>query len=208
LRTGHVRRRGSRTTQAGLALCLALVAVIALATGSASAAPASNTQTVSVQSNEADLGGFALQTPVVITDPILPVPLVLTDLTVKATATWSGDLTTKLAWDDDKVRQGADLQVARRATQTSGKMHFRWRLSGKIEGIEFGPTTIDKDDVTCDPKLSGGGFECETDSPGLALPGALLRGQGLHRGQVRRHAAGRRRDPWPVHRRQRHRRPG
>ena len=27
--------------------------------------------------------------------------------------------------------------------------------------------------MTCDPKLSGGGFECETDSPGLALPGAV-----------------------------------
>jgi len=52
-------------------------------------------------------------------------------------------------------------------------MHFKWQLSGEIEGIDFGPTTIDKDNVTCDPKLSGGGFECETDSPGLALPGAV-----------------------------------
>ena len=52
-------------------------------------------------------------------------------------------------------------------------MHFKWQLSGGIEGIDFGPTTIDKDNVTCDPKLSGGGFECETDSPGLALPGAV-----------------------------------
>ncbi len=91
-----------------------------VAAGPASAAPASNTQTVSVQSNEANLGGFKLQAPVVIPDPLLPVPIVLTDLTVSAKATWSGDLTTKLAWDDDKVRQGADLQVARRATQTSG----------------------------------------------------------------------------------------
>jgi hypothetical protein len=144
-----------------------------VATGSASAAPASNTQTVSVQSKEASLGGFKLEAPLVIVDPILPVPIVLTDLTVSAKATWTGDLTTKLAWNDDKVRQGADLQVARLATQTSGTMHFKWQLSGEIEGIDFGPTTIDKDNVTCDPKLSGGGFECETDSPGLALPGAV-----------------------------------
>jgi hypothetical protein len=173
METGVLRRPRRRTTQAALALCLALGAAGSLTTGSAWAAPASNAQTVSVESNEADLGGFQLQAPVVITDPILPVPIVLTDLTVGATATWSGDLTTKLAWDDAKVRQGADLQVSRQATQASGTMHFKWQLSGKIDGFDFGPTTIDKDNVTCDPKLSGGGFECETDSPGLALPGAI-----------------------------------
>lgn len=172
MNTGFKRRLGGRKTQAVLALCLALVAAM-VATGSASAAPASNMQTVSVQSNEANLGGFKLEAPVPIIDPILPIPIILTDLTVSAKATWSGDLTTKLAWDDAKVRQGADLQVARLATQTSGTMHFKWQLSGEIDGIDFGPTTIDKDNVTCDPKLSGGGFECETDSPGLALPGAV-----------------------------------
>jgi hypothetical protein len=57
----------------------------------------------------------------------------------------------------DKVEQGADLQVARVATQTSGTMHFKWQLSGEIERIDFEPTTIDKDNVTCEPKLSGGG---------------------------------------------------
>src|SRR5438034_5583856 len=139
MQPGCVRRCGGRKTQAVLGLCLALVAAITLATGSASAATASNTQTVSVQSNTANLGGFKLQAPVVITDPILPVPIVLTDLTVSATATWSGDLTTKPAWDGDKVRQGADLQVARVATQTSGTMHFKWKLSGEIEGILSGP---------------------------------------------------------------------
>src|SRR4051794_262085 len=173
MQAGYVRRYGGRRTRAAVALCLAPVAAISLATASASAAPAANTQTVSGQSNEADLGGFKLQAPGIIPDPALPVPIVLTNLTVGATASWSGDLTTKLAWDDEKVRQGADLQVARRATQTSGTMHFKWKLSGEIEGIDFGPTTIDQDDVTCDPKLSGGGFECETDSPGLALPGAV-----------------------------------
>src|SRR3954453_196914 len=170
---GYARRYRGRPARAALAVCLGSVAAISVAAGSAAAAPVSNTQTVSVQSNEADLGGFKLQAPVVIPDPLLPVPLVLTNLTVSAKATWSGDLTTKLAWDDDKVRQGADLLVARRATQTSGTMHFTWQLSGEIEGISFGPTTIEQDNVTCDPKLSGGGFECETDSPGLALPGAV-----------------------------------
>jgi len=173
MKTAIVRRLGGRKTQAILVLCLAVAAAITIGTGSASAASATNTQTVPVQSNEADLGGFKLQAPVVITDPILPIPIVLTDLTVSATASWSGDLTTKLGWDDTKVRQGANLDVSRVATQTDGTMHFKWKLSGEIEGISFGPTTIDKDNVTCDPKLSGGGFECETDSPGVALPGAV-----------------------------------
>src|SRR4051812_31910384 len=171
--SGYARRYGGRSARSVLALCVPFVAAISVAAGPASAAPVSNTQTVSVKSNEADLGGFKLQAPVVIPDPLLPAPLVLTNLTVSAKATWSGDLTTKLAWDDDKVRQGADLLVARRATQTSGTMHFTWQLTGEIEGISFGPTTIEQDNVTCDPKLSGGGFECETDSPGLALPGAV-----------------------------------
>src|SRR3954453_8498765 len=173
MNTGYMRRCRGRGTRAVLALCLAPVAAITIATGSASAAPADNTQTVPVKSNEAARGGFKLQAPVVIPDPLLPVPIVLTDLTVSAKATWDGDLTTKLAWDDSKVRQGADLKVAREATQTSGTMHFKWQVAGGIGGIDFGPTTIDKDNVTCDPKLSGGGFECETDSPGIALPGAV-----------------------------------
>src|SRR4051812_22286832 len=88
MNAGYVRRPGGRKTRAGLGLCLAPLAGVTLATASASAAPASNTQTVSVQSNEADLGGFKLQAPVVIPD-LLPVPIVLTDLTVSATATWS-----------------------------------------------------------------------------------------------------------------------
>jgi hypothetical protein len=170
MQSGCVRRGAVRTTRA---LGVALAAALTVATGSALAAPASDTQTVSVQSNEADLGGFQLQAPVPIDIPVLPVPIVLTDLNVSAKATWSGDLTTKLAWDDSKVRQGADLHVDRVATQTSGTMHFKWQLEGKIDGIHFGPTTLDKDNVSCDPKLSGGGFECETDSPGLALPGAV-----------------------------------
>ena len=71
-------------------------------------------------------------------------------------------------------RQGSAGRRPRRcavAALTSGKLHVKWQLSGEIDGIDFGPTTIDKDNVTCDPKLSGGGFECEADSPGLPLPG-------------------------------------
>ena len=164
-----VRRRLRRIRHALLALCLATLGVMILA-GPAAAAPTTNTQVVSVKSGEADLGGFQLKVPVVLPDPI---PIVLTNLTVSASAQWTGDLTTKLGWDTDKVRQGADVDVSRVATLASGKLHVKWLLSGEIDGIDFGPTTIETDNISCDPKLSGGGFDCSADSPGLALPGAI-----------------------------------
>ena len=164
-----VRRRLRHLRHCLLALCLAGLGVMLLA-GPAAAAPTTNTQIVSVKSGEADLGGFQLQAPVILPDPI---PIVLTNLTVSAKAQWTGDLTTKLGWDSDKVRQGADLDVSRVASLASGTLGVKWQLSGEIDGIDFGPTTIDKDNISCDPKLSGGGFECSADSPALPLPGSI-----------------------------------
>jgi hypothetical protein len=169
LSTRFVRRRGRHVMQAVLAVCLTGFAAVLLA-GPAAAAPTTNSQVVSVASNEAQLGGFELQAPIVIPDPL---PIVLTNLTVSAKAQWSGEITTDLAWDSDKVRQGADLDVSRTASLTSGKLRVTWQLSGEIDSIDFGPLTIDTDNVSCDPKLSGGGFDCEADSPGLGLPGAI-----------------------------------
>jgi hypothetical protein len=91
--TGFVRRCSRRSTQALLAACLTVVAAMLLA-GPAAATPTANTQVVPVASNEIDLGGFQLQAPVVIPEPL---PIVLTNLTVNAKAKWSGDLTTTSA---------------------------------------------------------------------------------------------------------------
>ena len=63
--------------------------------------------------------------------------------------------------------------AVRLATQSSGTLGVKWQLSGEIDGIDFGPTTIDKDNISCDPKVSGGGFECSADSPALPLPGSI-----------------------------------
>src|SRR4051794_31285419 len=164
-----VRRRRRRVRQAVLAVCLSAVAAIVLA-GPAAAAPASNSQVVHVTSNEAQLGGFQLQAPIVIPDPL---PIVLTNLTVSAKAQWTGDITTNVAWDGDKVRQGADLDVSRIASLASGTLRVSWELTGEIDSIDFGPVTIDTDNVSCDPTFSGGGFDCDADSPGFALPGAI-----------------------------------
>jgi hypothetical protein len=169
LGTWFARRRGRRATQAVLAVCLTGLAAMLLA-GPAAAAPTTNSQVVHVSSNEAQLGGFQLEAPIVIPDPL---PIVLTNLTVSAKAQWSGDITTNLAWDSDKVRQGAELDVSRIASQASGKLHVTWQLTGEIDSIDFGPLIIDTDNVSCDPKLSGGSFDCEADSPGVGLPGSI-----------------------------------
>jgi hypothetical protein len=152
-----------------LVVCLAGLAAIVLA-GPAAAAPATNSQVVPVSSNQAQLGGFQLQAPIVIPDPL---PIVLTDLTFTANATWSGNLTTNVGWNSDNVRQGAKLDVDRSAPLTDGKIHVEWQVSGKIDGISFGPTSISSDDATCAPALAGGSYSCEASSMGLPLPGAL-----------------------------------
>jgi hypothetical protein len=152
-----------------VAVCLSGLAAILLA-GPAAAAPASHSQAVPLVSNTAQLGGFQLQVPIVIPDPL---PIVLTDLTFTSTAQWSGDITTKVGWNSDNVRQGAKLDVDRSAPLTGGKIHVEWQLSGEIDGISFGPTSIDSDDVDCTPTLAGGSFSCEGSSHGLPLPGAI-----------------------------------
>jgi hypothetical protein len=164
------RRHGRRATRFLSAICAVGLVAMIVAAGSALAAPASNSQVVPVKSNEASLGGFQLDAPIIIPDPL---PIVITDLTISAKAQWKGDITTDLGWDSDKVRQGDALDVTRKASATSGAIDVKWQLSGEIDGISFGPTTIDKDNVTCEPKLSGSGFECDAQSPAFALPGAL-----------------------------------
>ena len=152
-----------------VAACLSGLAAVFLA-GPAAAAPASSSQAVPVVSQTAQLGGFKLQAPIVIPDPL---PIVLTDLTLTATAQWSGDITTNVGWNSDNVRQGAKLDVARSAPLTDGKIHVEWQVSGEIDGISFGPTSVDSDDVDCSPALAGGSVSCEGSSLGLPLPGAI-----------------------------------
>jgi PKD domain len=163
----HARARGAARKL--VAAVAAATTAIFFAVGVASAAPASNSQAVAVASNQANLGGFQITPPIVIP---LPIPIVLTDLVVAANATWSGDITTNLGWDTDKVRQGQDLAVSRIAPLTSGKIDVKWTLTGKIDGIGFGPTNISKDNITCSPKLSGGNLPCEGSSGEIPLGSA------------------------------------
>jgi hypothetical protein len=148
-----------------------VLVVFAVAVVPAAAAPTSNSQPVPVASDELDLGGFQLLVPIPIPAPL---PLVLTDIAVTATAKWSGDLGTTVGWDTDKVRQGVDLDVSRSAPLPTGHIDVKWKLSGKADGIPFGPTTVSKDNVPCAPKLSGGGLiHCAGVADGFWLPGAI-----------------------------------
>jgi hypothetical protein len=146
------------------------LAAIVLGVLPAAAAPAGNSQAVPVASDELALGGFVLPGPFVFPAPL---PVVLTDVHVTASAKWSGGITTNVGWDSDDVRQGADLDISRSAPLTTGKIDVKWQVSGKVNGIDFGPANLSKDAVACDPKLSGGGFSCEATSDGIWLPGAI-----------------------------------
>src|SRR3954451_23665137 len=130
METTLVRGRGRRKIGILSTACVTVFVAFVVMTGSATAAPVTNAQAVSVEGNDADLGGFQLQAPIVIPDPL---PLVFTNLTVSAKAQWSGKITTNVGWDSDKVRQGADLTVARSASPTSGTMHVTWQVSGEID---------------------------------------------------------------------------
>jgi hypothetical protein len=162
--------RRARRLSSVLVAVTAVLGAVALTAIPASAAPTSNVQAVPVASNTVDLGGFKILVPVPL--PV-PLPIVLTGLTFTAEATWTGDITTSVAWDSDHVRQGDTLDVGRSAPLTSGKLKVTWSASGKADGIPFGPTAISKDDVACAPGLSGGGFSCEGESNGLLLPAAI-----------------------------------
>ena len=172
----HVRRPRARprlhaATRTLVAVLAAGSAAIVFSVGLAAAAPTNNSQAVPVASNQIALGGFVLPGPFVFPAPL---PIVLTNLHVDASAKWSGSITTNVGWDSDNVRQGADLDISRVAPLTSGKIDVTWQLSGTIDGVlHFGPTNISKDDVACTPKLSGGGFSCEATSDGIPLPGAI-----------------------------------
>jgi hypothetical protein len=151
------------------AVALALLALVGITAGPAGAAPTNNQQRVTVASGDVDLGGFQIIPPIPLPAPL---PIVLSDLTFTAKAKWSGDMTTNVTWESDDVRQGKSLDIGRSAV-TSGKLDVSWQVSGKVDGIDFGPATFSKSNVSCTPKLSGGGFSCEDTSDGLRLPGEL-----------------------------------
>jgi len=176
------RRRARRHTRMRrlFAIALAVVAAGVVGAGPSTAAPTSNSQPVDVVSGQQDLTGYVIPGPIVLPAPL---PIVLTNLHIDASAKWSGNVTTNVGWDSDKVRQGQTLDVSRRASATSGKIDVKWTLEGFADGVHFGPTNISKDNISCAPKLSDGTLQCDGSSAeiplgslpsGIPLPGPPL----------------------------------
>ena len=165
-KSARCRRRRQTHPRVLVAIALALLAGGVVGAGPANAAPMSNSQAVSVASNSQDLTGFLIPGPIPLPAPI---PIVLTNVKVDATAKWSGDITTDVGWDGDKVRQGQNLDVSRTASATSGKIDVKWTIEGFADGIHFGPTNLSKDNIACAPKLSDGTLHCEGSSTEIPL---------------------------------------
>src|SRR5262245_50076303 len=76
------------------------------------------------------------------------------DVDVAAKATWTSPLQTVVGWDTAKVRQGADLPVARSVSPLAlGTLKVRWTVTGSVKpkgfaSVDFG-TKAFGDDVTC-----------------------------------------------------------
>jgi hypothetical protein len=149
------------------ALVVAALLAFVLA-GTANAAPITDVNPVAVTSSSLDISGYDI-------DGIDPGTLTVFKLHVEASATWSGSLTTDVGWDSDKVRQGQDVTITRSAPSNTGAMNVKWVLTGTVQPLGIGPVinigthTLSKDNVACDPKLSGAGYSCTAESDALTI---------------------------------------
>jgi hypothetical protein len=78
----------------------------------------------------------------------------LVSLSLTGQAKWTATANTSLSWDSDKVRQGQTLDMNRALGSVTGTMHVLWSISGNIAGIDFGPTPLSLDSVSCTPDFT------------------------------------------------------
>ena len=160
-----------RSRGALIALGLSALAVTG-APSIASAASVGESYTHSLTSGSESLGGFHL-------GGYDALGLARFDVDIAAKATWTASLPTVVGWDTAKVRQGADLPVARSVMPlANGTLKVRWTVTGNVKpagfsAVELGTKTLG-DDATCMPQLQGGGYTCTADD-GIAL----VKTQGL-----------------------------
>ena len=150
-------------------------ALLVGASGPAQASAVSDVSVIPIASSSANLGGYTIV-------GVEPITLTVFNLNVTAHATWSGSVTSAVGYESNDVRQGANLDVTRVAQSTTGAIDTAWQLTGTVSplglgDIDIGTINLSKDNVSCDPKLSGGAYDCTATSDGVTLvetPGVPL----------------------------------
>jgi hypothetical protein len=157
----------NRTRGALAALCLTAAAFAA--PGAANAATMSDSYSTSLSSGSVNIGGYHLGGGVI-------GKLATLDLDVTAKATWTGNLSTALAWNSANVRSGGELPIGRTTPPLwTGNLHVTWQATGNVDTALTSPTDIGvklfSDDASCAPSLilNGTAYDCVATSPSVAL---------------------------------------
>jgi hypothetical protein len=147
-----------------------LLVTAALTAGAARLAAADTTVdafAVPLSSAPQGLGGFQIL-------GVEPTTATVFNLNVSAQAVWNGTINTEVGYDPDKVRQGANLSVARSAPVTSGALQVLWTVTGTLSpfgigGIDIGTIPLSIDSLSCAPQLAGAVYSCTATSGGVSL---------------------------------------
>jgi PKD domain-containing protein len=109
-------------------------------------------------------------------DGFEPASLTVFHLHVNTEARWLANLTTRVTWDSDKVRQGQTLDITRDPLFGNGTLKVRWTLTGTLEplglfSINIGTIPLDVDSSACAINLDAGdpSYDCTAESFGFPL---------------------------------------
>jgi len=134
--------------------------------GVASAASTVDIYSASLASDTENLGTYSVNAHDVAN-------LVDFDMDIKSRATWTGNLTTHVGFNDSNVRQGAPLTVTRMTPFNTGKMKVSWTVSGTVKPLGFSTVNLGSktfsDDASCMPAMLGSLYTCTATAPGISL---------------------------------------
>lgn len=137
------------------------------------AAQALTMQTVQATANLHTNGFENLGDPLHLVGAVATLPPTTFDITLSPVLKWQATEMTDVTFDADKVRQGQTLDIARQGSTSGGQLWVTWNMTGTINPLQLGDVPVSApiaaDPVSCDPKLGGGGYQCEVDSPKLPI---------------------------------------
>lgn len=150
--------------RASLAL---LTAAASLAVpGVASAASYVDIHSASIASETENIGTYSVNAHDVAN-------LVDFDMDIKSKATWTGNISSHVGYNDTNVRQGAPLTVTRMSPFQTGKLKVTWTVSGTVKPLGFSTVYLGgktfSDDASCQPALYGSLYSCTATAQGIDL---------------------------------------